>query len=336
VVLFADSIGPYADWAAELGAEIARAVDELPPDCDAILANDAITARLLAVRYPETRLAYCIHGTIFEIQQPPLEPGLIDAIVAPSQRFAAFAHSFAIDVPVVRIRQPLDIEWLVPTVPPRRQPRRALLLSNALTEGPRRDALFETWARRGVEVAQIGHGSSVFDVRPALSDCDIVVGRGRAAMEGMACGKAVYVFDAGGGDGWITPDSYPAIEADNFAGMATDVPIDRRRLGADLDDYDPEMGWINRELAVTYHSVRSKVQELIEVLRGPASRRGDSTTTAAALAVTARYAWQSQVRAMAAEQQVRELQRIQGEILCARRVRVALALGHIYDVVRRR
>jgi hypothetical protein len=336
VVLFADSIGPYADWAAELGAEIAREADHLPPACDAILANDAITARLLAVRYPDTRLVYCIHGTIFEIQQPPLEPGLIDAIVAPSQRFAEFAHSFALSVPVVRIRQPLDIEWLVPTVPPRSQPRRALLLSNALTEGPRRDALFETWARRGIEVVQIGHGSSVFDVRPAISDSDIVVGRGRAAMEGMACGKAVYVFDAGGGDGWVTPDAYPAIEADNFAGMATNVPVDRRRLAADLDHYDPEMGWINRELAVTYHSVRTQVQDLIEVLRGPASGRGDSTTTAAAVAVTARYAWQTQVRALAAERQVRDLQRTQEEILTARRVRVALALGHIYDLLRRR
>lgn len=336
VVLFADSLGPYADWATEMGAEIARGADQLPFACDVVLANDAITARLLAVRYPDTRLVYCIHGTIFEIQQPPLEPGLIDAIIAPSQRFAEFARSFALDVPVVRVRQPIDTEWLVPTVPPRRQPRRALLLSNSLTEGARRNALFETWKRRGIEVVQLGHGGSVLDVRPAISDSDIVVGRGRAAMEGMACGKAVYVFDAGGGDGWITPETYPAIEADNFAGMATDVPVDRHRLAADLDDYDPEMGWINRELVVTYHSVRSQVQDLIEVLRGPASGRGDSTTTAAALAVTARFAWRTQARAMVAEQRVRELERVLDEILRTRRVRVALALGHIYDLVRRR
>jgi hypothetical protein len=336
VVLFADSFGPYADWAAELGVAIARGTDTLPPACDAILANDAITARLLAVRYPDARLVYCMHGTIFEIQQPPIEPGLIDAIVAPSERFAAFGRSFPIDVPVVRVRQPIDTEWFAPSGPPRRPPRRALLLSNALIEGPRRDALLETWTSRGIQVVQVGHGDRVLDVRPAMADSDIVIGRGRAAIEGMACGKAVYVFDVGGGDGWVTPETYPAIEADNFAGMATNVPIDRRRLDADLADYSPDMGWINRELAVTYHSVRSQIQALIEVLRGPVSRRGDSTSSAAALAVTARFAWQMQLRAMAVEQEVRDLRRAQEEILGARRVRVALALGRIYDQVRQR
>jgi hypothetical protein len=151
----------------------------------------------------------------------------------------------------------------------------------------------------------------------------------------MACGKAVYVFDVGGGDGWVTPETYPAIEADNFAGMATHVPIDRRRLAADLDVYDSDMGWINRELAVTYHSVRSQVQPLIDVLRGPEPRRGDSTSSAAAMAATARFAWRMQLRAMAAEQEVIRLRHSRDEILAVRRVRIGLALGHMYDIVRR-
>jgi hypothetical protein len=336
VVLFADSFGPYADWAAELSVPVARETDKLPSACDAILANDAITARLLAVRYPDTRLVYCIHGTIFEIQQPPVEPGLIDAILAPSERFDAFARSFAVDVPIVRLRQPIDTEWYVPSEPPRRPPRRALLLSNALNEGPRLDALVETWAARGIQVVHAGSRDSILDVRPAIADSDIVVGRGRAVIEGMACGKAVYVFDVGGGDGWVTPQTYPAIEADNFAGMATDVPIDRRRLAADLDSYDPDMGWINRELAVTYHSVRSQVQVLIEVLRGPAPKRADSASSAAALAVTARFAWRMQLRAMAAEEEVSKLRRARDEILASGRVRLGLALGRIYDLARHR
>jgi hypothetical protein len=336
VVLFADSFGPYAEWAEALGAQIARETDKLPSACDAVLANDAITARLLAARYPDTRLVYCIHGTIFEIQQPPVELGLIHAIIAPSERFEAFARSFAIDVPIVRVRQPIDTDWFVPSEPPRRPPQRALLLSNALNDGPRLDALIETWAGRGIQVVHAGHRDSILDVRSAIAGSDIVVGRGRAVIEGMACGKAVYVFDVGGGDGWVTPETYPPIEADNFAGMATDVPIDRRRLAADLDAYDPDMGWINRELAVTYHSVRSQVQVLIEVLRGPAPQRPDSASTAAALAVTARFAWQMQLRAMAAEQEVSNLRRARDEILTVRRVRVGLALGRIYDLARHR
>jgi hypothetical protein len=344
VILFADELGPYAEWAAESGADIARGDADLPPTCDAVLANDAVTAGLLRDRYPTTRLVYCVHSTLYEVQAPPLTPGLINAIIAPSERFAAFARAFALDVPVIRLRQPIDTEWFAPSVPPRRPPRRALLLSNALLEGPRRDALFETWAAHHIECVQVGHSNSVYDVRPAIAEADIVVGRGRSAMEGMACGKAVYVFDAGGGDGWVTPDTYPAIEADNFAGMATDVPIDRRRLAADLDGYDPDMGWINRELAVTYHNVRFHVQGLVEVLRGPRPRRGDSTSSAAAVATTVRFAWRSQLRAVAAEQQVMDLRqqldaapgKAQEELRRARRVRLGLALGHLYDLARGR
>jgi hypothetical protein len=306
VILFADQLGPYADWVEESGVDVARGAGDLPPACDAVLANDAITAGLLTERYPDSRLVYCVHSTIYEVQAPPLTPGLIGAIIAPSERFAAFARAFALDVPVVRLRQPIDTEWFAPSAPPRRPPRRALLLSNVL-EGPRREALVEAWTAHGIECIGMGGPNSVFDVRPAIADADIIVARGRAAMEGMACGKAVYVFDIGVGDGWVTPDSYPAIEADNFAGMATDVPVDRRRLDADLDAYDPDMGWINRELAVTYHNVRSHVQGLVDVLRGPAPRRGDSTSSAAAMARTVRFAWRMQGRASGAEWQIAQL-----------------------------
>ena len=33
-----------------------------------------------------------------------------------------------------------------------------------------------------------------------------------------------YVWDTRGGDGWVTPETYPALEADGFTGAATDPP----------------------------------------------------------------------------------------------------------------
>ena len=308
VTLFADQLGPFAEWAREAGFDIAGGLGDLPATCDVVLANDAVTAGLLAERYPETRLVFCIHTTIFEVQSPPLAPGLVNAIVASSERFAAFARAFALDVPVVRLSQPIDTEYFAPSVPPREIPRRALLLGNYL-DGRRRDALVETWTARGVECVQVGLDNLVFDVRAAIADADIVVARGRAAMEGMACGKAVYVFDAGGGDGWVTMDAFEAIEADNFAGMATDMPVDRQRLAADLDRYDSDMGWINRELVVTHHNVRTHAQRLVEVLRGPAPERREPTSSSSAAARTVRFAWRAQMRAMNIEREVAEMHR---------------------------
>ena len=67
--------------------------------------------------------------------------------------------------------------------------------------------------------------SSASTSRAALENADIVVGKSRAALDAMACGRAVYLYDMFGGDGWVTPDTYAAMEADQFAGQATDRVI---------------------------------------------------------------------------------------------------------------
>ena len=281
VTLFADSLGPLAERAAEGGFDIARELGELPIECDAVFANDGITVGLLAERYPGTRLVFCLHSNVFDVSLPPLSPGIIDALIAPSERFAAHARAMALDVPVVRLAQPVDTERFVPSVPPRSPPRRALLLSNYL-EGRRRDALVETWTAAGIECVQVGIRDRIaFDVRRDIAEADIVVAKARAAVEAMACGKAVYVFDAFGGDGWVTGENHAALEADNYAGLATDRSVDRRALASDLSRYDPDMGWINRELAVKHHHARSHVHEIVKLLRGPHSPPDSASSPAA-------------------------------------------------------
>ncbi|HEY5317892.1 MAG TPA: hypothetical protein VIJ20_07920, partial [Solirubrobacteraceae bacterium] len=292
-------------------------------------------------------------------------PGVVHALVVPSERFAARARALALDVPLIRLRQPIDVERFAPTEPPRSPPRTAVMLGNYL-EGRRRDALVEAWAAGGVECVQVGAGGELlFDVRGEIAAADIVVGKARAALEGMACGKAVYVFDTFGGDGWVTSESYPALEADNFAGLATDGPIDRARLAADLERYDPDMGWINRELVVTHHAVGAHVSELLEVLRGPAPRAPDSLPAPGATARVVRSAWRSQRRAWETERRAAHLHRQVGdltaradalagdrdawqaraleaerqlgaarELLATGRVRAGLALGRCLDRVR--
>ena len=312
--LFAEEFGLLAERAAAGGFRIAWSADELPADCDAVLANDSITASLLAERYPGTRLVYCFHSPVYDVQLPPLAPGAIDALVVPSERFAARARALALDVPLVRLRQPIDLERFAPTDPPRSPPRTAVLLGNYL-EGRRRDALVETWAAGGVECVTVGERAEFsFDVRREIADADIVVGKARAALEGMACGKAVYVFDAWGGDGWVTSERYPALEADNFAGLATDRPIERGQMAADLERYDPDMGWINRELVVRHHAAGAHVSELLEVLRGPAPRRPDSASGAGAMARVARTAWHAERRASSAEREASDLRRRVAEL----------------------
>ena len=245
VTIVAGALGPLAERALEEGLDVVEGVGELSGDVDAVLANDAISAGLLAERYPKARRAFCVHSSRFDVQLPPFEAGVVHVLIALSERFAAHARSLALEVPVVLLTQPIDTLFYTPSAPLPELPRRALLLSHYL-DGPRRNALVDTWSSAGIDCVQVGfqHRLSL-DVRADIAEADIVVGKARAALEAMACGKAVYIFDSFGGDGWVTAENFAALEADNFAGMATARPVDRDKLTLDLKGYNPDMGWID-------------------------------------------------------------------------------------------
>src|SRR5213082_1157479 len=83
-------------------------------------------------------------------------------------------------------------------------------------------------AHAGIELRHIGQYSTEGQVpaERALDDADIVFGKARVIYEAMACGRAAYVFDHNGGEGWVTRETYGALSADNFGGQAAPSVID--------------------------------------------------------------------------------------------------------------
>ena len=175
-------------------------------------------------------------------------PGVASAVVVMSDRVHRRVAAMDAHLRIVRLRQPIDTERLVPRGPAAATPRRALLLGSYL-QGEARRFIVDGWSALGVEIVQVGHRT-----RPTLhpeddiAAADIVVGKGRAILEAMSCGRPAYVFDAYGSDGWVTADTYPAIEADSIGGQALPEVIDAARLRDDLAAYDPAMGHVNRTL----------------------------------------------------------------------------------------
>ena len=178
-----------------------------------------------------------------------------------------------------------------------------MLLGNYL-QGPRRDLLVETWSAAGVECVIAGNlGEPTLAPESVLADADIVVAKGRAAVEAMACGRAVYVYDQFGSDGWVTPETYAALEADNFAGQAAAAVPSAERLARDLGAYDPQMGMANRDLAVHHHCARRHAEALVQVLATASPRVETAATPHRELARLVQVQWQTEARgfALAAE-----------------------------------
>ena len=260
VIYSPEHVGPFADHARRRGLDVLGELRELPGECDVVLAQDALVVYDLAERYPQALTVFRVCGDVFDFQSPPATEGVVDLLVVLSDRYARLAQACAVKAPLLRLRVPVDIDRLVPVGAIRAQPQRAVILGNY---PDRVQIVREAWERRGVEVSQVGGAQQRYDIAAALESADIVVAKARAALDAMACGRAVYLYDTFGGDGWVTPELYAEMEADMFAGQATDRVIGVAELERDLADYHPGMGMANRDLVVQHHSARDHVIEFL-------------------------------------------------------------------------
>lgn len=115
-----DRIGhEVAIYAAELGvgAEVARErgltlIDEaqLDDEYDAALVQDASVSFQIADRCPGLPQLFVAHSAMFDLQAPPQLDGVVGALVALNDSVAERMRAYAVEVEVVRLRQPIDTE----------------------------------------------------------------------------------------------------------------------------------------------------------------------------------------------------------------------------------
>jgi hypothetical protein len=300
--------GPAVDVARLRGLTLVLREDELPPQCDVLYAQDAIAAYELVSRYPRSPLVYAAHADEYDFCTPPQIPGVVQAIVALNERIARHVRSLAVVPEVVRLRQPVDVKRFYPRTALSERPRRALALGNWV-QPDRRRLLTNACADAGIELREHGATSGSYTHEPEveLASCDIVFGKARVIVEAMASGRAAYVFDHNGGDGWVTPERYDLLEADNFGGQAEAVATDPQRLADDLAHYDPAMGPANRDLAVANHGASRHAHELLALFSRLAPRVERVDAPFRELSRLARLQWVTEGRALALTAEVLQL-----------------------------
>lgn len=281
---------PHATSAGrELAAARGLALHEGDPmalgedlEADVALVQDVGIAYALArLGVPQV---FVTHGLLpFEQPAQGLDP--VPPAIAFNDRIANRLRQLAGGPEVVRMRQPIDIERFRPRSAGRQRTRRVLVFSNYLDDA-RLSIVRRACDNLGLELVQRGATSeAALDPREAMADADIVVGYGRSILEGMAMGRAAYVWDRGGGDGWVTPDTYATIEADGFSGAATETVIDAERMTRDFAAYSSELGTVSTDLVRLHHSAAKHAEALVPLLdRAPAPGGEDVHATLALLA----------------------------------------------------
>lgn len=354
VEIFTFEAGQMSEAAAEGGLRVATSEQELGSDYEAIIAQDGATSYALAERLPSTPQLFVAHTADFPLQYPPQVSGVVGAVVVMNDRVQERLEALASRPKLIRLRQPIDTRRFqaLGDLPPR--PRTMLVLSNYL-HGERLQLLEEAARRSGMGFSVVGRsGAGELTLAPEeeLRTSDVVIACGRAALEAMSCGRAVYVFGHLAADGWVTPESYAKLESDGFAGLASNRGADGDSLRADLEAYGPEMGIANRSLVVRHHDAGAHVAELVAALRelGPERRLEGAEGTLREMSRLVRVQWETEVRTLSLEHQLRqaaEERRIGDEALAgvrreyatvvgARRYRVMQALMRPFESLRER
>ena len=301
--------GPIAETARERGLVVTANYAELPDNCDALIAQDAGTAMSLAARFPDATRLYVAHSDFFPLQVPPQIEGFCHAIVAMSDRVKAFVEALAYHSTIVRLRQPVDLKRFGAFLPrPADGCRRALVLGNYL-RGSELDVVAKACRAAGFELSVIGgHTQSTSAPEREIAIVDVVIGYGRCVVEALAGRRAAYVYGLDGGDGWVTPENYDALEADGFGGRGLTGTITPDRLTSDLAQWHPGMGQVNRRLAAQHHDAIQHaiaLTTLINSLSG--GRRRATLTSGEELARLVRLEWESWHRYMGALEEQRRL-----------------------------
>jgi hypothetical protein len=213
---------------------------------------------------------------------------------------------------VVRLRQPIETKVFAPRAPLPERPRRVLAFGNAMPE-ERVAAIRAACDAAGVAFERAGSSSSPSDHPPRLiTGADVIVGYGRCALEGMACGRAVFVYDRAGGDGWVTAETYEALEAGGFSGRADLAPPGPADF--DLSLYSPDMGLVNRDLAVRHHRASVHAEELVEVLREAPAPPETPPAPLTEMSRLVQLQWHSERHALALHSELVELRSAQETI----------------------
>lgn len=268
VVVLTAVLGRVADRIRELGVTVTDDVEELAGErFDVIHAQHNALAVIARARFPAVPMVFHCHGVRPEPEQPPSVNLNVQKWVAVSEDVAE--HLAAAGVPRRRItvlRNPVDVRRFQPTRPLNPTPQRALVLSNRIDDDSL-GVLRSACSKLGIQVDTIGRGGQLWEVETRINRSDVVFSLSRGALEAMACGRAVFVYDWLGADGWVTPETIDEIERGNFSGRRFRRKLSVQELVEELRRYDPAMGPANRRLAEERYALDRHVEAVLGTYR---------------------------------------------------------------------
>jgi Glycosyltransferase Family 4 len=240
-IVYSTDGGPVADEIRALTVPVIQDLDALAEPPDVIHGQDHVQTMTALLRFPDVPAVFFCHGwTAWEAAAPRF-PRLRRYVAIDEVCRDRLVHEHAIPPDRIRVvLNSVDLRRFRPRGPLPARPRRALSLSNYLTEATGLADLRTACARAGIALDALGLGVGQVCERPdrILGEYDLVFARGRTALEAMAVGAAVVVCGVRGLAGLVTTANLDELRARNFGVRTTRAPMSVDALGRELARYD--------------------------------------------------------------------------------------------------
>lgn len=222
------------------------------------------------------KVVLTLHGPAHRLERPKRGADIYVSVSEEIQR-AASEDGFLSEV----IRNGVDLSRFSPRRPLSPTLRRVGLLSNYRRA---EKGVAMACEIAGCEFMGIGGSSYREDVASAINECDLIVSVGRGAMEAMACGRALVIYDNRGyypntTDGYFTPAIGHTSRGCNYTGRALKVPVTPHSLADLLMQYDASHGPVNREYCEQHHDVRDQVGRYLALIDGQSTASAPRTVS---------------------------------------------------------
>lgn len=263
--------GTVADDLRDNGVTVVDDVFSLSSAPDVIHGHHTIETLTAMLRFPATPAVFVCHSWIAWFDAPP-QHRHIRRYVAVSQacRDRLVGQHGVPDDRVRMILNAVDTERFRPREPLPARPRRAVVFSSNAHDGAYLEAVRQACDRTGLELDFLGAGMLGRDAvtaRPEeeLGKYDLVFGKGRCALEGMAVGAAVVVCDAVGLGGMVTTENLERFRQLNFGFSAMDREATAEAIEAEIARYEAREANAVSRLVRANAGIESQVDALLGV-----------------------------------------------------------------------
>ena len=210
---------------------------------DLIHGHHHVETLIAALHFPGVPIVHFCHGWLPWEEKPLKHPAIVRYVAVDDTCVDRLVVEEGIARERIdRLLNFVDLNRFSPRRPLPPRPRRALILSNHAREDGFVRVIREACRLEGidVEVAGLASGRALDRPELAMQDVDLVFGKARTALEGLAVGCSVILTDVAGAGPLVTAADLDRFRGANFGIRLLQRPHDVAWYRQQIAAYDPQ------------------------------------------------------------------------------------------------